>query len=451
MKRKPAYLFLIDDDRDILFSGALLLRQQGYRVSTETDPKRALELFSQDMPDLILLDMNFRSSVPSGNEGLFWLREFKKKFPLLRIIMLTAYGEIELAVEAMKSGALHFITKPWENEKLEAVIAEALKKTAPSSRPAAKNLPALEAFIGESAPVQRIKEQIRKVAGTEANVLLLGENGTGKELVAKALHELSERHRLEMVTVDLGSITETLFESELFGHRKGAFTDAREDKTGKIELAQNTTLFLDEIGNLSSASQAKLLTVLQNRKISRVGDHREIPVNFRLVSATNEDLTLGVEQKTFRQDLLYRINTITIRIPALRERKEDIPLLAQHFLDRYSRHYQKPVLSLSAGALHRLSSYRWPGNVRELQHVIERAVIFAESGVIQENDLEIETGNTLQPVSSTTSGRMLNLEEREREAILQALEIHKGNLSLVARELGLSRAALYRRLEKYGV
>jgi DNA-binding NtrC family response regulator len=377
-------------------------------------------------------------------------------------VLITAYGDVETAVQAIKEGATDFVLKPWQNEKLIATLASAARLRA--SRREAARLRSRERqlsedldhrygeFVGGAAPsMQRVFETIDKVAATDASVLILGENGTGKELVARALHRASARSDEVFVAVDMAALTETLFESELFGHTKGAFTDAKEDRAGRFEVASGGTLFLDEIGNLSMPLQAKLLTALQRREITRVGSNKPIPIDVRLICATNQPVYEMVRENTFRQDLLYRINTVEIRLPPLRERVEDIPLLADHFLAQYAKKYQKEVKGISPAALKKLQKYHWPGNVRELQHMIERAIIMTESSILQPEDFFFAGQHTTPDEQDGLVFDSYNLEAVEKMVIRKALDKHEGNISQTADELGLTRASLYRRLEKYGL
>jgi DNA-binding NtrC family response regulator len=395
--------------------------------------------------------------VNDGEEGLYWLQQILKIDPQAVVILITAYGEVDLAVKAMKNGAVDFILKPWKNQKLLATVLSARqlrqsKKEIEKLKVTQENLadtleqPYID-FIGYSPAIQRVKEIIDRVAATDADVLILGENGTGKEVVARAIHRQSTRNNKVFISVDLGSITETLFESELFGHVKGAFTDAKQDKPGRFEIASGGTIFLDEIGNLSLPLQSKLLTVLQHRKIQRVGSNSEIPVDFRLICATNMPLNEMVVQKTFRQDLLYRMNTVEIRVPPLREREDDIPLLLDYFLQRYSLKYKRPGMKVEKSVLNKLKKYSWPGNIRELQHAVERAVILNEGKVIQSADLLINGGN----VTPKKEQQGLTLDDMEKQFIQQSLLEHDGNVTTTARALGMTRTALYRRMKKHGL
>ncbi len=449
-------ILMIDDDEDVLLAAKMLLKKYSYHVIIEKNPNKIPFLLNNDTYDVILLDMNFSKDTTSGKEGFEWLRQIKEKEPSAVVIMITAFGDVEMAVRALKEGATDFVLKPWQNEKLIATISTAirLKKSYNEVDKLRKAKDMLEEqisqpfrdIIGNSPAIKDVFSLIDKVAKTDANILILGENGTGKELIARAIHQKSMRKDSSFVSVDMGAITETLFESELFGHKKGAFTDAREDRPGRFELAHGGTLFLDEIGNLSLSLQSKLLTALQSRQVTRVGSNHSMEVDIRLICATNLNLHQMVKDGKFRQDLLYRINTVEITIPPLSERGDDIPMLASHFLNYYSKKYRKDVLSISSEALTKLKKYAWPGNVRELQHAIERALIMADSPTLQESDfLFSRKGN--DAVNADT----LNLDEVEKAAVAKAIQLHNGNISKAAEELGLTRASLYRRMEKYGI
>jgi DNA-binding NtrC family response regulator len=449
-------ILMIDDDEDVLLAAKMLLKKQGHHVIIEKNPKKIPFLLNNDTYDVILLDMNFSKDITSGKEGFYWLEQILTHDPAAVVILITAFGDVEMAVRALKQGATDFILKPWQNEKLIATIATAIRlrqsynqvdklKKAKEMLEEQISRPFGE-IIGESTSIKEVFSLIDKVAKTDANVLILGENGTGKELIARAIHQRSLRKDNSFVSVDMGAITETLFESELFGHKKGSFTDAREDRPGRFELANDGTLFLDEIGNLSLSLQSKLLSALQARQVTRVGSNQAIPVNLRLVCATNMPLHKMVQEGTFRQDLLYRINTVEIRVPPLSERVEDIHLLAQHYLNYYAKKYHKLVNTIAPEAMDRLKRYAWPGNIRELQHAIERAVIMTDSASLQESDFLLSRSLTSGPVNNT-----LNLDEVERAAIAKALQMHNGNISKAADELGLTRASLYRRMEKYAL
>lgn len=446
---KNATLLIVDDDKDLLTAVQILLRPKVKKVLTASNPENIPAILRQEKVDLMLLDMNFRSALNTGNEGLFWLREIKSKFPDLPVVMITAYAAIDLAVKSLKSGAADFIVKPWQNEHLLNTLNDALKKEKSSRKFSEKQ--ALEnPIIGKSAIMEDLQYKIAKIAPTDANILILGENGTGKDLVADALQRQSLRKNMPYVKVDVGSLTETLFESELFGYKKGAFTDAKEDRKGRFETADKGTLFLDEIGNISLQQQAKLLSVLQNREVTPLGSSERIPIDIRLLSATNIPLAQLADESRFRKDLIYRLNTVEIKVPPLRERAEDISLLAEYFLKRYTSKYHKGIEGFTSESLRKLKSYHYPGNVRELQYSIERAVIMAEGNEIKENDIlfsPIEQKSE-QPFPKTDTK---NLEVLERRAIAESLQKNQGNISKSARELGLTRAALYRRIEKYGL
>lgn len=457
MTKQEGSILIVDDDPDVLSTARMFLKQHGFTVQTELQPKNIPAILSKSILDVILLDMNFTRGENGGKEGMHWLKQILQQDPQASIILMTAYGEVELAVQALKAGATDFVLKPWENQKLLATILSAiqLRKSKLEVEKLRNTQQQLSAdihgqygeLIGNSPAMKELYGLLEKVAPTDANVLILGENGTGKELVARALHTHSLRKKEVFISVDLGAISENLFESELFGHVKGAFTDAKEDKPGRFELASGGTIFLDEIGNLTLPLQTKLLTVLQSRTVRRVGSHQEKKVDIRLICATNMPLHEMVYENTFRQDLLYRINTVEIRVPALRERAEDIPLLISHFLTIYARKYKKPALRIEPAVLAKLKKYTWPGNIRELQHAVERAVILSESTSISSPDLFLNQVRmpTIQP------GRTLTLEEVERNYLRELIEKYEGNISKVARELGMTRPALYRRLNKYGL
>jgi two-component system, NtrC family, response regulator HydG len=449
-------ILMIDDDEDVLLAAKMLLKKQSHHVIIEKNPNKIPFLLNNDTYDVILLDMNFSKDITSGKEGFHWLGQILEKDPNAVVILITAFGDVEMAVRALKQGATDFILKPWQNEKLVATISTAIKlkqsynqvdklKKAKEMLEEQISKPFAE-IIGQSTAIKEVFSLIDKVAKTEANVLILGENGTGKELIARAIHQRSLRKDNSFVAVDMGAITETLFESELFGHKKGAFTDAREDRPGRFELASGGTLFLDEIGNLSMSLQSKLLSALQSRQVTRVGANQALPVDIRLICATNMPLHKMVQEGTFRQDLLYRINTVEIHVPPLGDRVEDIPPLAQHYLQYYAKKYHKQVNSIAAEAMDKLKRYAWPGNIRELQHSIERAVIMTDSPMLQETDFLLSRSLTSNPSANT-----LNLDEVEKAAIAKALQMHNGNISKAADELGLTRASLYRRMEKYGL
>jgi two-component system, NtrC family, response regulator HydG len=453
-------ILMIDDDEDVLLAAKLLLKKHGHQVIIEKNPKKIPFLLNNDVYDVILLDMNFSKDITSGKEGFYWLQEILDKDPSAVVILITAFGDVEMAVKALKEGATDFVLKPWQNEKLLATISTALKlknsykevdklKKAKEQLEEEINQPFKE-IIGHSKSMKDVFTLIEKVAKTDANVLILGENGTGKELIARAIHQRSLRRNNVFIGVDMGAITTTLFESELFGHKKGAFTDAREDRAGRFEVADKGTLFLDEIGNLPLPLQAKLLTVLQSREITRIGSNQAVPVDIRLVCATNMPVYDMVKDNTFRQDLLYRINTVEIHLPPLRERPEDIPLLVEHFLQSYTRKYRKELKKVSDEAIRKLQHYAWPGNIRELQHALERAVIMSDGEELEASDFFFL--NQGQPIESRgTDTSNFNLDDVERNVIQKAINIHEGNISKAAKELGLTRASLYRRMQKHGL
>jgi len=450
-------VLIVDDDTDVLQAAKLFLKQHISKVDIETEPSRIPTLLKKYQYDVILLDMNFTEDVSSGKEGFYWIKEIHKIDPSVAVVFITAYGDVEKAVTAIKKGATDFVLKPWQNEKLLATINSALHLTESRRKVGflenrQKQLSSdidrpYQDIIGQSAAMNRVFQTIEKVAKTKANVLITGENGTGKELVARALHRRSQRSEEVFISVDIGAIQENLFESELFGHVKGAFTDAKESRTGRFEVASGGTLFLDEIGNLPLHLQPKLLSAIETRKITRVGSNKPLDIDIRLICATNETIQKMVSNGSFRQDLLYRINTIEIKLPTLRERIEDIPLLADHFLKQYARKYDKKIQTISHPALNKLRSYTWPGNVRELQHSVERAVIMTDHNVLRPEDFLL--------TSSESDDKMVlneyNLEEMEKTVIRKALEKHQKNISKTAEELGLTRASLYRRIEKYNL
>ncbi len=455
MATRQGKILIVDDNEDILFTLKMLLRPRVESITTCSDPKEINRLVSRNQYDVVLLDMNFTADAVSGKEGFYWLERILEISPGTVVILITAYSDTEKAVRAIKAGATDFIPKPWQNEKMLATVSTALELSLSRSevRTLKEQKSALTAsepeieIIGESAAMQNVFRTLEKLKDTDANILLQGENGTGKDLIAYTLHQQSVRGKELFVPIDLGSIPHELFESELFGHEKGAFTDADKSKPGRIEIASGGTLFLNEIGNLPLMAQSKLLTVIEQRKINRVGSTQETPVDIRLISATNTDLHAAVQEGRFRQDLLYRINTIEITIPPLRERGNDVTLLARHFLQRYSRKYKKEIEGFSGEAQQLLKQYHWPGNVRELQHVIERAVILSEAGELQYDDFMLRL-----PVSASQDKEgKFNLEELEKSTIQEVLRHCSGNMTQAAGLLGITRTSLYRRLEKYGL
>ncbi|NPD47702.1 sigma-54 dependent transcriptional regulator [Lentimicrobium sp. S6] len=453
----PQKILIIDDNRGVRESLEMLLLTEFDDVYTLSNPNTLISTIQQNQIDVVLLDMNFKTGINTGNEGLFWLKEIQKLDPSISVILITAYGDVELAVKAVKVGAFDFILKPWDNNKLLSTIDASIKlrKTKLENAKLQKTTYLLKnelnansySIIGQSDSIKSVMSMIEKVAKTDANIFITGENGTGKELVAREIHRLSKRKDEILVTVDMGAVSESLFESELFGYKKGAFTDAKEDRSGKFEAAQRGSLFLDEIGNLSLAMQAKILTALQNRTITKIGSHQAIPIDIRLISATNKDINKMVEDGEFREDLLYRINTINIELPPLRERGNDAILLAHFYLNKYAQKYGKPAFSLSDKAEKKLLSYNWPGNVRELQHCMEKVVILAEKSKLDEFSF------SLNEEQETNSGgfQMGTLEEMEKKMIKASLKKAKGNMSMVAKNLGITRPTLYSKLKKYGL
>ncbi|MDT0644548.1 sigma-54 dependent transcriptional regulator [Zunongwangia sp. F363] len=445
MQLHNAKILVIDDDPDVLIAMRLLLKPHVAEIAVEKKPGNLPSLLSEKKFDVIILDMNFNGLVNTGNEGIFWLNRIKELAPDTDVILITAYGDIDLAIRSLKEGAADFIVKPWQNEKVIESVTEMLQKKKRSGvklRPKAGETK----IIGESEEIQEVFAKIKKVAPTDANVLILGENGTGKDLIAKAIHENSNRKNKAFVKVDVGALTSTLFESELFGYKKGAFTDARADRKGRFETAHGGTLFLDEIGNISLRQQARLLTVLQNRTITPLGSNEVIPVDIRLICATNLKISELSDESKFRKDLIYRINTVDMVIPPLRARGTDVTLLSRYFLDFYAEKYAKGALKTEKSFLEKLKSHSFPGNVRELQFVIERAVIMAENNILKAEDLSfsaIETAPEIQEMDD------MRLETVEKNAILKVIDKNKGNISKSAKELGITRAALYRRLDKY--
>ena len=458
MTESKGKILAIDDNEDILFALKLLLKPHVEEIDTFNSPDNLLDQLRKKDYDLILLDMNFTKDAISGQEGFDWMGKILSIDSSAIIVFITAYGDAEKAVKAIKAGATDFVLKPWQNEKLLATVSSAIKLS--QSKKENKELKikhqeisavmnrSFQEFIGESEEMKEVFATISKVAQTDANILILGENGTGKELVANAIHKSSFRKDEIFINVDLGSISETLFESELFGHEKGAFTDAIKERAGRFEIARGGSLFLDEIGNLSMPLQTKILTAIERREITRVGSSKPVSVDVRLICATNNNIHQMVSENTFRQDLLYRINTVEIQLPPLRERITDIPLLAKHFLTVYSKKYRKNIQKISPEAMKCLKSYSWPGNVRELQHSLERAVILTESNILQREDFML---SAKQGGDNQTDFSTLNLETIEKQVIEKALKTHSGNVTQASSELGLTRNALYRRMEKHGI
>jgi len=456
MQKKKGKILIIDDDEDVLITAKMILRNHFEHILLANSPKQLPKMLKDDELMLIILDMNFKTGATTGNEGLFWLREIKKAKPKIPVIMNTAYGDIQLAVACMKEGAKDFLVKPWEKEKLLTTVINVydlyqsnkkIHRLEESKQVLKQDMEhSLGELIGDSPAMQKVYDTIKKVAQTDANVLVLGENGTGKELVARAIHNLSDRKHRDFIKVDLGALSPTLFESELFGHVKGAFTDAKANKTGRFQLAEEGTLFLDEIGNISLSHQAKLLSVLQNRQVTPVGASHPVSTNIRLITATNKGVQKMVEEDIFREDLLYRINTITINLPPLRNRQGDIKLLFEHFLKIYTDKYQKRNINFNPKLELQLENYQWPGNVRELQHAVERAVILSENGRINTEDLIPRHSE-----QHAAAPQSLNVRSIEKDAILKAIEKCDHNLSQAAQTLGMGRSTLYRKMEKYNI
>lgn len=451
MNLKNATILIVDDDPDVLIALRLLLKPKVKEIVAEKNPENIRSLVSKHSFDIILLDMNFTSSINTGNEGLYWFNKIKEAKSGASVIMITAYGDIDLAVRALKEGASDFIVKPWRNEALLNTIEEALNKkpgnTKSSSQKSNSSVIGTE-LLGCSEQMHEIFHKIEKIGPTDANILILGENGTGKDLIAKAIHQKSLRAKQPYMKVDVGALSETIFESELFGHKKGAFTDAREDRMGRFEAANGGTLFLDEIGNISLQQQAKLLTVLQNRQVTRLGTNQAVDIDIRLICATNVPMMELARENRFRKDLIYRINTVEILVPPLRQRGDDILLLAEHFSKVYAQKYMKPAYEFHRSAIDKLLQYTFPGNIRELQYAIERAVIMANSPVLQASDLLFSPmEQTARPSESVET----NLSDLEKNTILRVIDKNNGNITKAAKELGLTRTALYRRLSKYDI
>jgi DNA-binding NtrC family response regulator len=451
----PPRVLIADDQQDVLDALRLLLKGEGYRVETATSPALVLEGITAKDPDAVLIDLNYARDTTSGHEGLELLEKIRALDPALPVVVMTAWASVDVAVESMRRGARDFVEKPWDNARLLSILAtqvelgRALRK---GQRLEEENrlLRGGESteLIAEAPAMEPVIELVERIAPSEANVLITGEHGTGKSLLGRVIHELSPRAGESLVTVNTGALSDTVFESELFGHVRGAFTDAKEERVGRFELAHRGTLFLDEIANVTAAQQAKLLRVVETRELERVGSSRTRKVDVRILSATNADLQAEVDSGRFRQDLLFRLNTVTIHLPPLRDRREDIPPLAARFLDRHARRYRKKVGGFDEAAMKALLAYPWPGNVRELDHAVERGVLMARGEVITEADLGLS-----QAASAGIAPRLedMTLEEAERVMIQKALERHSGNVTEAARSLGLSRSALYRRLEKYDV
>lgn len=449
-------ILIVDDNKNVLLALEMLLAPEYNKVGCISNPSLLISELQSNSYHLVLLDMNFKAGVNTGNEGLYWLQRIKENHPDISVVLITAYGDVELAVKALKAGATDFVLKPWENQKLLATVKSAIELS--FSRMEIEGLKQKEKdlirsinreekqLIGTSPAMMQVLKTVDKVAKTNTNILITGENGTGKELIARRIHSMSLRSNEIMVTVDMGAVSETLFESELFGHVKGAFTDAHESRTGKFELANRGTLFLDEIANLPLNLQSKLLVALQNREVTRVGANQPNPIDIRLICATNKDMNQLVDNGEFREDLLYRINTIHIEVPPLRRRKDDIMPLAEHFLTKYSEKYGKPSLSITQQAKEKLTDYSWPGNIRELEHTIEKAVIMSESGKLKVHDFF--SGST---VSHKADTNVVKLDEMEKKMITLAIEKNAGNIKAAANQLGITRQTLYNKMRKYGI
>ena len=457
MSRKEGSILLVDDNHDLLIALKLILARKFGRIDTLRNPNLILSSLEKQAYDLILLDMNFKPGQVTGNEGIFWMNKIREKDPQASVVFITAFGDVELAIRSLKEGAVDFIMKSWDEQKILSTLVGAYelrksrmevsllkKKQAHLSRELEKDLSICHC---QSAAMKEIDQMVAKVAGTDASVLILGENGTGKEVVAREIHRLSGRRDEIFMKTDLGALPESLFESELFGHTKGAFTDAREERDGRFVIASGGTLFLDEIGNLPPGLQSKLLSVLQNNEVYPVGSSVPKPIDVRVITATNMSLKEMIVEKSFREDLYYRINAIEIEIPPLRQRKEDIPVLASFFLKKYGEQYRKETLKLSEAALEQLKQHPWPGNIRELEHAIEKAVILSEGIVI--SDVSLSAGPKHSQNSSAPYS--LNLEEHERAVIAQALREERGNVSATAKVLGINRSTLYQKMKKYGL
>ena len=443
---KHRTILVIDDNKGVLSALKLLLKSHFERIIALPSPVTIPSVLREENPDVVLLDMNFTDALNSGNEGLYWLREIKRMHPALPVVLFTAYGDIDLAVRGIKEGATDFVVKPWDNAKLIETLLNACNQASKRGKKKEERKSSAM-YWGASAPMRELRALVEKIAETDANVLITGENGTGKEMLAREIHGLSKRFRRDMVTVDMGAVTETLFESELFGHKKGAFTDAHADRAGKFEAADGGTIFLDEIGNLPYHLQAKLLTVLQSRSVVRVGSNEPIPVDVRLVCATNANLDERVAQGKFREDLLYRINTIHLEIPPLRERKEDIIPLAELFIERFAKQYDKGPLTLSEDAKQKLKEHPWYGNIRELEHAIEKVVIICDGTTISDAVFHFPK----KSLSPTRDSEAETLEDMELVMIRKAIDKHEGNLSAVASQLGITRQTLYNKMKKYGL
>jgi len=447
-------ILILDDNKSVLTALEMLLQTEFEYVYTLRNPSCLVSTIQKHQIDVVLLDMNFKAGINTGNEGIYWLHQIQKYDPTISVVMITAYGDVALAVKAVKEGAFDFILKPWDNNKLISTLHASMKLRKSKIEnvaltKATQNLkqelkPTSQTIIGQSVPMKKVMEMVKKVAVTDANIFIAGENGTGKELIAREIHRYSKRKNEIMISVDMGAINESLFESELFGHTKGSFTDAKEERIGKFETANKGTLFLDEIGNLPLSLQAKLLTSLQNRTIVKLGSNIPVSINIRLISASNKDLNNMINDGLFREDLLYRINTITINVPPLRERGNDILLLANFYLNKYATKYDKNGLKINSKAQKKLLKYDWPGNVRELQHSIEKAVILADTKTLSEDSFTLNSATSNQKIDLQNK----TIEEMEKQMILTSIEKEKGNMSAVAKKLGITRPTLYKKLKK---
>ncbi len=444
MKKTQATILILDDQEEILIASKLLLKRQFETIITSSDPKKIPQILVENKIDVVLMDMNFRTGYEDGKEGIFWLKEIQHLQPKTKVILMTSYGSIETAVEGLKLGAVDYLLKPWDNEKLVELIKEAIKqhrKAIQTSETKERPL-----FLGNSPAIEKVYKVTNRIAKTDATILILGENGTGKSILAKSIHQNSNRNTANFVHVDLGSLNENLFESELFGYKKGAFTDAKEDTVGRFEAANNGTIFLDEIGNLPLHLQAKLLQVIQNKEIIRLGEIKPRQINVRIIVATNTNLEEAVHQGHFREDLYYRINTISVTMPNLNDRKEDIQPFIHYFLSVYAEKYEMEIPTIDETIVNQLEHYKWNGNIRELQNRIERAVILTEN-----NQISIENLGFENFIPKKTTEKSHNLNEIEKTKIIERLHFFDGNISKTAEDLGVSRAALYRKLEKYNI
>jgi len=449
-------ILIVDDKKSVLTALEMLVQTEFEEVFTISNPNILISTIESENIDIVLLDMNFRAGINSGNEGMFWLKKIQKLDLNIVVIMITAHGDVELAVRAVKEGAFNFILKPWDNNKLLSSLHSAMQlrksrventilKNSESNLKKELSLSNYN-LIGQSKPMLEVLDLVKKVAKTDANILITGENGTGKELIAREIHKNSLRNNEILLSVDMGAISDSLFESELFGHKKGSFTDAKQDRIGKFETANIGTIFLDEIGNLSLSLQAKILSVLQNRTVTKLGDNIPLSIDIRLISATNRDIEKMIAEENFREDLLYRINTIKIELPPLRERGDDIILMAEFYLEKYSNKYGKTELKISKKAKRKLLKYNWPGNVRELQHSIEKAVILSDGNILHDYNFSLN-----QNLTQNMKLKNLTIEEMEKKMILACIDNEKGNMSAVSKKLGITRQTLYNKLNKYGI